>query len=77
MKFYDAPKPLCLEMDTSIRGIGASSLQIREGMNYRCDEVLDNVTLCPIGFASKSLSNVEQYYSNIDREALGILHGLK
>ena len=33
--------------------------------------------LRPIAFASKSLPSAEQRYSNITREALGILHGLE
>ena len=31
----------------------------------------------PIVFASKSMSSVERRYSNIEREVLGILHGLE
>ena len=37
----------------------------------------DNTILRPITFASKSLTTAEQRYSHIEREALGILHGLK
>ena len=37
----------------------------------------DNSILRPITFANKSLSSAERRYSNIEREALGILHGLK
>ena len=33
--------------------------------------------LHPIAFASKCLTGAECRYSNIEREALGILHGLK
>ena len=45
MKFYDASKPLHTEMDASDVDCGASLFQIREGMNCRCDEVLDNVII--------------------------------
>ena len=41
------------------------------------DMVPDNTIQCPIAFASKSLTGTEHRYSNIEREALGILHGLK
>ena len=41
------------------------------------DMVPDNTILHPIAFASKSLTGAEQRYSNIEREALGILHGLE
>ena len=37
----------------------------------------DNSKLRPIVFAGKSLSSTEKRYSNIEREALGILHVLK
>ena len=37
----------------------------------------DNSILKAIKFASKSLSSAEKRYSNIEREAIGILHGLK
>ena len=36
-----------------------------------------NTILCPITFASKSLTGAEQRYSNIKCEVLGILHGLE
>ena len=44
-------------------------------MNSGCVEVLDN--FYPVSFDSKSLSSVEWQYSNIKREALGILHWLE
>ena len=37
----------------------------------------DNTILHPIAFAGKSLTGAEQRYSNIERKALGILHGLE
>ena len=39
--------------------------------------VPDSTILCPIAFANKSLMGVDCRYSNIEREALGILHGLE
>ena len=39
--------------------------------------VPDNSILCPIAFASKSLTGTEHRHSNKEREALGILHGLE
>ena len=39
--------------------------------------VPDNTILCPTSFASKSLTGAEYRYSNIERETLGILHGLE
>ena len=65
-----------LEMDASGIGLGAGLLHMIEGMNCGHDEGPHNVTLHPFAFASKSLSTKEWQYSNIDKEALGILHRL-
>ena len=77
MKFYDNTKPLYLETDASGIGLGVALLQTHEGTACWKDIVPDNTNLCPIAFASKSLSGAEHRYSNIEREALGIIHGLK
>ena len=70
MKFYDDTKPLYLKSDA------AALLQLRDNMNCPKHTALENTILCPIVFASKSLTGAEQRYSNIEHEALGILHGL-
>ena len=77
MKFYDEIKPLYLEMDAPGIGLGATLLQTRDGTTCSEDIPPDNTILRPITFASKSLTSAVQRYSNIEREALGILHGLK
>ena len=77
MKFYDNTKPLYLETDASRIGLGVTLLQMHEGTACQKDVVSDNTTLCPISFASKSLTGAECRYSNIERKALGIIHGLK
>ena len=77
MKFYDGSKAFYLETDASSVGLGAALLQTWEGTTCQKDTVLDNTTLHPIVFASKSLTGAEWRYSNIEREALGILHWLK
>ena len=41
---------------------------------HLCDKIPNNATVCLIAFASKSLSSTEWQYSNIEQEALGILH---
>ena len=46
MKFYDASRPLYLEMDESGVSIGTRLLQVRGGMNGGCDEVPDNAPNC-------------------------------
>ena len=77
MKFYDDTKPLYLETDVSGIGLGAALLQLRGNMGCQKDTAPDNTILHPITFVSKSLTGAEQRYSNIEHEALGILHGLE
>ena len=77
MKFYDDTKLLYLETDTSRVGLRAALLQLRDNTVCQKGTVLDNTILCPIAFASKSLTGAEQRYSNIECEVLGILHGLE
>ena len=76
MKFYGAPQVLYLETDASGIGLSAGLLLIRESMNCTCDKTLNITILRPIAFASKSMSNAARHYSNIEREALKIFHGL-
>ena len=61
LKYYDPRKPLTLQVDASMRGLGAALLQ-DEG---------------PIAFASKAMTGAETRYSNIEREMLGIVFGLE
>ena len=71
MKFYDDTKPLYLETDTFGVGLGAALLQTQEGATCQKDTMPDNTILCPIAFASKSLTGAEHRYGNIEREPLG------
>ena len=77
MKYYDDTKLLYLETDASGVGLGAALLQLHDNTTCQKDMVPDSVILHPIAFASKSLTGAEWRYSNIEREALGILHGLE
>ena len=77
MKCYDKTLPLYLENDASGIGLGAALLQTRDGTQCPRDIAPDNSILRPIAFASKCLTSMERRYYNIEREALGILHGLK
>ena len=77
MKFYDDTKPLYLKTDASVVSLGAALLQLRDNTNCPKDTPPDKTILCPIVFASKSLTGAERRYSNIECEALGILHGLE
>ena len=42
---------------------------------FQRNEAPDNAALQPIAFESKTLASAETCYSNIEREAIGILHG--
>ena len=77
MKFHYVSIPIYLETDASGVSLGAGLLQVMEGMNCGHDEVPHNATLHPTVFANKGLSNAEECYSNIELEAIGILHGLE
>ena len=77
MKFYGNDKLLYLETDASGISLGAALLQLRDDTSCQTHMVPDNTIFCPISFASKSLMGAECRYSNIESEALGILHGLE
>ena len=77
MKFYNDTKLFYLETDASEVGHGALLLQLHDNTTCQKDRAPDNVILCPIAFASKSLTGMEIGYSNIEREALGILYNLE
>ena len=73
MDMYDETKPLYIEMDACGVGLRAALVQRRSSTSCPRDEALDNSILRPIVFMSRSLSHAEKRYSNIEREALGIL----
>ena len=77
MKFYDDNTPLYLETDMSGIGLRAALLQLRDDTSCQTHMAPDNTILCFITFARKSLMGTESRYSNIECEALGILHGLE
>ena len=77
MKFYDHTKPLYLVTDASGVGLGAALLQLCDNTACQKGMAPDNTNLCPIAFASKSVTGAEWRYSNIKGGALGILHGLE
>ena len=62
---YDPTKPICLSCDASIEGVGAVLSHVIEGEER------------PISYASRTLQKPERNYSNIEREALGVIFGVK
>ena len=65
LSHYNETKPLILATDASQRGIGAVLMQKQN------DEER------PIAHASKTQSSTQQRYSQIEREALSIIYGVK
>ena len=61
LRYYDSNLPLTVQADTSLRGLGACLIQKHKGEDQ------------PIAFASKSLTDVETRYANIERELLAIV----
>ena len=74
LQFYDANKPLYIEVDTSKKGIGMVMLQEDSIMQNDSKSGSDVPTnLRPISYTSKTLSTTESKYSNIEHELLGLL----
>ncbi len=59
LTYFDPRKPTTIEVDSSLNGLGAAITQ--EGR--------------PIAFASKSLTDTEKRYANIEREMLAVVFG--
>ena len=57
--YCDVWNPVTVQVNTSQKGLGATLLQ--DG--------------CPVAFASKALTPVEQHYANIVHELLGYVFG--
>ena len=61
LRYYDRMKPVKVQADASLRGLGACLIQKHNGEDQ------------PIAFASMSLTDVETRYTNIERELLAII----
>ena len=62
---YDVNKPIKLYCDASPHGVGACLMHIVDGVER------------PVAYASRTLSVAEQNYAQIEREAPGIIFGVK
>ena len=61
LRYYNRTLPVTVQADASLRGLGACLIQKHNGEDQ------------PIAFASKSLTDVETWYANIERELLAIV----
>ena len=61
LRYYDRNLPVTVQVDASLRGLGACLIQKHNGEDQ------------PIAFASKSLMDAETRYANIERELLAII----
>ena len=77
MKFYNEKEQLYLETGALVVSLGACLLQVGDRMWFPKDYTPDNSTLQPIAFTGNILNSAKTWYSNIKREALGIMYGLE
>ena len=61
LRYFDPKADTVIQTDTSLKGIGAVLLQGGQ----------------PVCYTFKALTDKEQRYSNIEREALGLVWGLE
>ena len=77
MRFYNEKEQLQLETDVSGVRFGTGLLYTRDGMCFPKDKACGNSDLQSTALTSKSLTSTETHLSNIEREPLGILHGIE
>ena len=80
LRYYNPNLAVFIESDASKVGLGAALLQTEKPCyenDITDDTLLESFQLKPVAYASKSLTTAEQNYSNIEHEALGLLHSLE
>ena len=76
IQFYNPHKPLFIECDASKQGIGCVMLQPDENIPADVNNGIPS-NLRPVAYASKSFSEAEQNYANIERELLSVVFSLE
>ena len=61
LQYFDGNKPVTIQVDSSMRGLGVTLFQSKGPVEYR----------------SKLLSETEHRYSNVEREMLSVVYGLE
>ena len=76
IQFYDPQKPLYIECDALKQGIGCVLLQPYDNIPSTLKDGIPT-NLRPVAYASKSLSEGEQNYANIEHELLGTVFAIE
>ena len=76
IQFYDPQKPLYIECDVLKQGIGCVLLQPDDNVPSTLKDGIPT-NLRPVAYASKSLSEAEQNYANIECELLGAVFAIE
>ena len=75
LKYYDSSLPIYIECDASKKGIGVVMLQPDSTIENTSKSDVPN-NLRPLFYASKTLTETESNYSNIEREMLGVMFSI-
>ena len=75
LKYFDLSLPIYIECDTSKKGIGMVMLQPDSTIENTSKSDVPN-NLHPVFYASKTLTDTESNYSNIEREMLGVVFSI-
>ena len=74
LKYFDSKLPIYIKYDASKKGIGVVMLQPESAIENTSKSDIPN--LRPVFYASKTLTVTESYYSNIEREMLGVVFSI-
>jgi hypothetical protein len=75
LQYFNPMEEVFVEADASLVGLGGCLLQQDPSITCPADDEYFN--LRPVAFASKSLTETEQRYSNIERELLSVVYSLE
>ena len=75
LKYFNSSLPIYIECDASKKGIGVVMLQPDSAIENTSKSDVPN-NLCPVFYASKTLTDTESNYSNIECEMLGVVFSI-